>query len=123
MKKRKSTFGHTSKGSQGADPEPHPDDAFYAQELRKHQIQMNYWVTRTKYRKYEVALNILKKHFRVESNQEAIFRGLLYATENLAAVAPRTGNGAPRSSDANGKSVLRGKTGFVQDHNRANGHR
>jgi len=69
------------------------EDDFYAQELRKHgrQIQMNYWVSRSLFQQYESAVKILKRHFRTTSNQEAVVKGALYASEILGRGAARSG--------------------------------
>ena len=69
------------------------EDDFYSQELRKHgrQIQMNYWVRRGLFQKYESAVKILERHFKTTSSQEAVVKGAWYASEIL-------GSGTARSS-------------------------
>jgi hypothetical protein len=46
---------------------------FYSQELRKHgrQIQMNYWVSQSIFRRY---VEVLRRHFKTTSSQEAVVR-------------------------------------------------
>jgi hypothetical protein len=101
-------------------------DDFYSQELRKHgrQIQMNYWVTQSIFKRYETAVKVLRRHFKTTSTQEAVVKGALYAAENLAS---RRGKGATSkalgATHAKGTSALRSKARHVQGVHGANGHR
>ena len=83
---RKSTSSHVTKGRE-ASPDAHPDDAFYAEELRKHgqMIQMNHWVSKQEYKRHEQALAVLKKHFKITGDQQAILKGVQYAAKTIAA--------------------------------------
>lgn len=79
--KRKLTSRQMSKGF-----EDHPENDFYARDLRKHgrQIQMNYWVPVGEFQRHEKAVNALKKHFKTTSTQDAIVKGVQYAAKTLA---------------------------------------
>lgn len=100
LMKRKATSGHVTK-SFGE----HVEDDFYAQDLRKHgrQIQMNYWVSVTDYKRHEDAVKLLKKHFRTSSTQDAIVKGVQYAAQTLGRGSGRTsGSSVPRISRTSG---------------------
>jgi hypothetical protein len=70
----------------------HPEDDFYARDLRKHgrQIQMNFWVSAGDYQRHEHAVKVLKKHFKTSSTQDAIVKGVEYAAQTLARGRGRT---------------------------------
>jgi hypothetical protein len=64
---------------------PHEDDNYLETKRRKHkrQIQMNYWVDLGVYQQHEQAVEILKKHFKTTSNQDAIVKGVQYAARTI----------------------------------------
>lgn len=64
----------------------HEDDDFQEAKRRRHvrQIQMNYWVPLNEYQRHERAVNVLKKHFKTTSTQDAIVKGVQYAAKALA---------------------------------------
>ncbi len=80
LMKRKSTSRQVTKSFGD-----HPEDDFYAQDLRKHgrQIQMNFWVPVREYQQHEKAVKALKKHFKTTSTQEAIVKGVQYAAQAI----------------------------------------
>jgi hypothetical protein len=73
------------KPTSGQDDQMFEDAAFYEEEQRKHgrMIQMNLWLNQADFKKYDSAIKILRRHFKTTSNQEAMWKGALYAAETL----------------------------------------
>lgn len=65
---------------------PNEDDGFQAAKRRNHGrlIQMNYWVPVGEYQRHKQAVEVLKKHFKTSSTQDAIVKGVQYAAQTLA---------------------------------------
>ena len=65
---------------------PHEDDAAQEEKRRKHgrMILGNHWVSLGEYQQHEQAVEVLMKHFKTSSKQEAIMKGVRYAATTLA---------------------------------------
>lgn len=61
-------------------------DGFYKEELKKRglQIGFSYSVSQTVHKRYQEALKLVKKHFGIENDNEAVLRAVLYAAESIS---------------------------------------
>lgn len=64
----------------------HEDDAAQEEKRRKHgrMILGNHWVSLGEYQQHEQAVEVLKKHFKTSSKQDAIAKRVHYAAQALA---------------------------------------
>jgi hypothetical protein len=64
----------------------HEDDAAQEAKRRKHgrMILGNHWVPLSEYQRHEQAVEVLMKHFKTDSKQDAIAKGVQYAAQTLA---------------------------------------
>ena len=79
-RKRKSTSGHVSKSFTDD-----PDEAFYAEEMERHGrgIKFSLWLSKKDHKEYQQALKIIQKHFGLENENLAVWKGVLYAAGQI----------------------------------------
>jgi hypothetical protein len=85
LMERKSTFGQMSKGSGENTEESNPALQHFANELEQSgcMIQFKLWLKRKDHKEYQQALKIIQKHFKLENENLAVWKGVLYAADRI----------------------------------------
>jgi hypothetical protein len=81
LRERNPTYGNLSKGSDESDSALQ----HFADELEQNgcMIQFKLWVKRKDHKQYQQALTIIRKHFKLKNENQAVWRGVLYAADRI----------------------------------------